>query len=192
VAACHASRYQSNLGLKSGTVDAVVTSPPYLNAIDYLRTSKFSLIFLGSRLAELRAIRSRSIGSEVGLAAGHLPSTLDAMVESGVADPQRRPMVRRFILDLRAALAESHRVLKPAGRALYVMGPSILSRRHYDAAKVLCAIAKTVGFTPIGHGRRDISELRRSLPPPRRSDRAASINKRMTCEYYVALVKARS
>ena len=40
-----------------------MTSPPYLNAIDYMRTSKFSLVFLGSRLNELRAIRSAAIGT---------------------------------------------------------------------------------------------------------------------------------
>ena len=180
------------LTLKSGSIDAIITSPPYLNAIDYLRTSKFSLIFLGSRLNELRLIRSRSIGCEVGLAPGQLPPPLEVMVDDGVADPKRRPMVRRFICDLRATLAESYRVLRPDGRALYVMGPSILSRRDYDAAKVLCTVARSVGFTPLGHGRRDISEQRRSLPPPRRSDRAAAINKRMTCEFYVALAKASS
>lgn len=171
------------------SVDAVVTSPPYLNAIDYLRTSKFSLIFLGSRLSELRTIRAKSVGTEVGLAPGHLPSRFDALVDEGVSDPSRRPMVRRYVQDLRAALSEAYRVLKPGGRALYVMGPSILSRRDYDAAKVLTELARSVGFTPLGHGRRDIAESRRSLPPPRRSGRAQSINKRMTCEYYIALAK---
>jgi hypothetical protein len=80
-------------------------------------------------------------------------------------------------------------VLKPGGQALYVMGPSILSRREYDAAKVLNQMAASVGFRPIGHGRRDLSEARRSLPPPRRSKRGQSINKRMTCEFYMALAK---
>ncbi len=178
------------LTLHDGSVDAVVTSPPYLNAIDYLRTSKFSLIFLGSRLSELRSIRARSVGTEVGLSPGHLPPRFDALVDEGVADPARRPMVRRYVEDLTTALSEAYRVLKPGGRALYVMGPSILSRRDYDAAEVLTELARSVGFTPLGHGRRDIAESRRSLPPPRRSGRAQSINKRMTCEYFIALSKA--
>src|SRR5262249_14151402 len=45
-------------------VDAVLTSPPYLNAIDYLRGHRLSLIWLGYRLRDLRAIRADSIGSE--------------------------------------------------------------------------------------------------------------------------------
>jgi hypothetical protein len=177
------------IGLADGTVDAIITSPPYLNAIDYMRTSKFTLVFLGSRLKELRAIRAASVGTEVGLAPGLLSEPLEAMVEKGVADPKRRPLVRRYLFDLRETLAEGYRVLKPGGQALYVMGPSILSRREYDAAKVLAEVAKLVGFRPNGYGRRDIHEARRSLPPPRRAGRGESINKRMTCEFYVALVK---
>jgi DNA modification methylase len=178
-----------DLDIEDDSIDAVITSPPYLNAIDYLRTSKFSLLFLGSKLKDLRKVRARSIGTEVGLAAGHLPGALEDMVEKGVADSKRRPLVRRYMLDLRDALAEAYRVLKPGRQAIFVMGPSILSRREYDAARVLGAVARSVGFRPTGDGRRDILQARRSLPPPKRSERGLDINKRMTCEFYVALMK---
>jgi DNA modification methylase len=177
------------LEIEDDSIDAIITSPPYLNAIDYMRTSKFSLIFFGALLSKLREIRALSIGTEIGLTSGHLPKTLDRMVDQRVSDPKRRPMIRRYLFDLQTSLSESFRVLKPGGRALYVMGPSILSRRDYDAANVLGNIASLVGFRLLGHGRRDISELRRSLPPPRRSARAEGINKRMTCEFYVVLGK---
>jgi DNA modification methylase len=126
-----------NLRISDESIDAIITSPPYLNAIDYIRTSKFSLIFLGSRLDELRAIRAGAVGTEVGLARGHLPKELDTAITRRVSDPKRRPIVRRYVFDLYNSLAESFRVLKPGGHALYVMGPSILSRRTYDASQVL-------------------------------------------------------
>jgi hypothetical protein len=177
------------LAMEDESVDAIITSPPYLNAIDYMRTSKFSLVFLGGRLSELRRIRAHSIGTAVGLPNGTLPGHLDDLVERGVSDPRRRPLVRRYVYDLRLALSEAHRVLKPGRRALYVMGPSILSRREYDAAKVLVEIARSVGFHALGHGRRDLCGTRRSLPPPKRSARGESINRRMTCEFFVAMEK---
>jgi DNA modification methylase len=178
-----------NLRISDESIDAIITSPPYLNAIDYMRTSKFSLVFFGNRLQELRTIRAGAVGTEVGLGPGHLPEELDTMVTRRVSDPKRRPIVRRYILDLYKSLSESFRVLKPGGHALYVTGPSILSRRSYDAAEVLCKLAREIGFHPIGHGRRDLRDTRRSLPPPRRSKPADCINKRMTCEFYVVLTK---
>src|SRR5437764_985997 len=49
-----------------GTVDVVLSSPPYLNAIDYMRGHRMSLVWLGHRVGELRAIRADSVGSERG------------------------------------------------------------------------------------------------------------------------------
>ena len=53
--------------VKTGSAHAVVTSPPYLNAIDYLRGHRLSLIWLGYSLTELREIRADSIGAERAL-----------------------------------------------------------------------------------------------------------------------------
>ena len=42
--------------IATDSIDMVVTSPPYLNAIDYMRGHKFALIWLGYSIPELRAI----------------------------------------------------------------------------------------------------------------------------------------
>jgi hypothetical protein len=177
------------LDVPKDSVDAIISSPPYLNAIDYLRASKFSLLFFGYDLAGLRAIRSTSVGTEVGLAEGGLPASLDVLVSRRVADPKRRPMLRRYLFDLLQTLNEAHRVLRVGGTALYVVGPSILSRRDYDGGDILAQIARAAGYRIIGQARRDLSPNNRSLPPPNRTARSQQINRRMTCELYVLLVK---
>ena len=52
------------LDIGGGSIDLVLTSPPYLNAIDYMRCSKFSLVWMGHTVKELRKIREESVGTE--------------------------------------------------------------------------------------------------------------------------------
>ena len=52
------------LEIESGSIDLVLTSPPYLNAIDYMRCSKFSLVWMGHNVGEIRQIRRESVGAE--------------------------------------------------------------------------------------------------------------------------------
>ena len=40
--------------VRSGSVDCIVTSPPYLNAIDYMRGHRLSLIWFGYSITQLR------------------------------------------------------------------------------------------------------------------------------------------
>jgi DNA modification methylase len=175
--------------LADDSVDAVITSPPYLNAIDYMRTSKFTLIFLGAELEALREIRAVSVGTNVGLATGTLPQHLDALVARSVSESRRAGMVRRYLFDLQQALNQTARVLKPGGVALYVLGPSIVSRRTYDSVEVFALLAEQAGLQSVASARRDLSSVNRSLPPPNRGRRAESLNRRMTCEYYIVLKK---
>jgi len=179
-----------DMPIDDGEVDALVTSPPYLVAIDYIRTSKFSLVFLGHHLAQLREVRKASVGTETGLTVPLADGEVERLVAQGVSDPKRVPVVRRYLQDMLDALREAHRVLKRGGRAIYVVGPSILSRSRYDGGETVGLLAERAGFTFIGAARRDLSEANRSLPPPRRNARSQAINQRMTCELYVGLVKS--
>ncbi len=61
------------LALPDNSIDLIVTSPPYaVNAIDYVRVNKFSLLWLGYSLRDLTALRRRYIGGE--LRATEMPS----------------------------------------------------------------------------------------------------------------------
>ncbi len=66
----------------------IITSPPYLNAIDYLRGHKLSLVWMGQSIARVRNIRSTNIGTEKSLsdngANAHLEGIVDAVFNYGV------------------------------------------------------------------------------------------------------------
>jgi Stage II sporulation protein E (SpoIIE) len=53
-----------SIPLKDGVADLVLTSPPHLNAIDYLRGHKLSLVWMGQQIDALRELRSSNIGSK--------------------------------------------------------------------------------------------------------------------------------
>jgi len=47
-------------------VDFVLTSSPYANAIDYMRSHKFSLVWMGLSVSKLAMIRGQMVGAERG------------------------------------------------------------------------------------------------------------------------------
>jgi hypothetical protein len=52
------------LPLPDGSIDVVMTSPPYLQAIDYMCGHKFSLVWMGYSVGQLREVRGTAIGTE--------------------------------------------------------------------------------------------------------------------------------
>ena len=103
--------YQSN-----NSIDAVITSPPYLNAIDYMRGHKLSLIWLGYKLAELRTIRAKSIGTERAPESGFDHRLFDSITTSMTTmerlSKRHQHMVERYAEDVYRMMSEIARVLK--------------------------------------------------------------------------------
>lgn len=175
------------LPLADAAADLILTSPPYLDAIDYMRASRFTLVWLGHTLATIREIRGSAVGTERGLASGVLPEPVERLLRDSPAHPRRQPMLRRYLVDMLETLRESRRCTKPGGLAVYAVGPSLLTRRRYDGGDVLAELARCAGWRVIGQARRDFASDARSLPPPKRTHRRQAIHKRMGCEFYVAL-----
>jgi DNA modification methylase len=156
-----------SLPIADGSADLVLTSPPYLNAIDYVRAHKFSLLWMGHTLEELRELRGAMIGTERGLwSPDGVPQALEERLGRSVEEDRRRALLRRYLSDLRRVLGETHRTLKPGGLALLVLGPTIISSRRTDAVRTISRLCHGLGLTIIGHATRTLIARRRSLPPP--------------------------
>ena len=88
--------------LENGTVDLIVTSPPYAsNAIDYMRAHKFSLVWLGYPISDLSQKRKEYIGGEAvtAVALEPLPASAAAIVaEIGERDRQKGRCARFVLL----------------------------------------------------------------------------------------------
>lgn len=156
----------------TSSVDAVITSPPYLNAIDYLRGHRLALVWLGYRVRDVRAVRAESIGAERAPGAdadGILARELSAPLEplDRLPRPERR-MIDRYVLDLYAVLTELHRVLRPGGKLVLVVGNSCIRGVFVKNARAVVAAAERVGFDLIEETERALPPNRRYLPPPPR------------------------
>ena len=174
---------------EDASVDLILTSPPYINAIDYLRTHKFSLLWMGHRLEALRELRGTMIGTERGLwTMDGLPTDLERRLGRMIEKPRRRAIARRYLSDLQRVLREIERVLTPDGAAILVMGPTILSSTRTDAERVLAELGSNVGLRVVTSTIRALPAARRSLPPPYAS-RGDALGLRVRREVIVALRK---
>jgi hypothetical protein len=157
-------------GIDAQTVDAVITSPPYLNAIDYIRGHRLALIWFGYRLRDLRAIRQRSIGAERAPEQSVDPELLGEIfriLEIPPDFPRReRRVLARYVIDLDAMLREVHRVLKCGGIAVVVIGNSYIKGSFVRNSRIISHILRRLGFEHVAHFSRPILPSRRYLPPP--------------------------
>lgn len=171
--------------VETASVDAVITSPPYLNAIDYMRGHRLALVWLGYRIADLRGIRSENIGTErapgVEVDAG-LAKTLVSSLGSLEALPKRvSRMIERYALDMFQLMEEILRVLRPEGKAILVVGNSTLRGVFIENATVVSSAAELKGLTLLERRERDLPPSRRYLPPPV-NPQGSHLEKRMRTE----------
>lgn len=157
------------LPVDSRSVDMVITSPPYLNAIDYLRGHKLSLVWMGHKISEIRSLRSENIGSEVSKEAASNPAiqkAMEAMADLDTLDRRRLGMIRRYVWDMNKVMKECARVLKGKGRAIFVVGDSAIRGVFVKNSEALVRLAESHGMSPVSRSTRALETSRRYLPPP--------------------------
>jgi hypothetical protein len=179
-------------GIKDGSVDLVVTSPPYLNALDYMRGHKLALVWFGHKISDLRDRRSSSIGAERGLGIEASPAVVAILrvIEASVTDPERlpRPMLERFAHDCTAFAVKLGAKTKPGGQAVLVVGNSTLKDNYIRNDLIAREAMERAGFTFVGSRERDIPQNSRYMPISAK-DSGSSVNKRMRKEIVLTMVR---
>jgi DNA modification methylase len=167
------------LPLADASVDAVITSPPYLNAIDYMRGHRLALIWLGYGFKELGNVRAASIGAESALAAD-ADFVLPPFEIAAALTPRKARIVERYRTDIYRLMIEVRRVVKPGGQVLVVVGNSNIAGVAVSNADISHSSATQVGFTLIKRFDRALPSQSRYLPTPKGENNA--LGRRMRTE----------
>jgi len=180
-----------HLPLDNDIADLIVTSPPYAIAIDYVRAHKFSLVWLGFPIKALSKLRGEYIGAEKR--PSYTPktgiTTVDEFLRSLIAkDDSRGRAAAKYFADMKEAMAEIYRILKPGRVAIIVVGPSTLRGTVIPTHRLLAEIGSAVGFQCIGYAARQLDRDKRYLPVSSQTKREG-IEARIHEEYVIAFTK---
>ena len=176
------------MGCRAKSIDAVITSPPYLNAIDYLRGHKLSLVWLGYTIRQIRKIRDESIGVEKGLKSTAYNNNIESVKciinpinqELKKLSGRHQAMVFRYAGDAYSLMKQVSRVLKPRGRALFVVGNSCIYGTYVKNSEIFKKSAEIFNLECIMEKKRNLRVSSRYLPINIKSSNALS--KRMKKE----------
>ena len=180
------------LPLADESVHLIVTSPPYANALDYMRAHKFSLVWMGYSTRRLSGQRREYIGSEVqaDVDGVELPdSAVDIIRRLGERDTRRSKVLDKYLREMTVAMSEMYRVLQAGRAAVIVVGPSTMRGLRIHTHDHIAAIARSTGFELVGMTKRTINRDRRMMPARRDSNGMSSIEQRIHEEYVIGLVK---
>lgn len=140
--------------MRAGSVDLIITSPPYLGAQKYVRASSLSLGWLGSTEHEtLRQLEDKNIGREhfsLSKLANRPPTGLAAADERirqiERVNPLRALIAATYLAEMRVALTESVRVLRPRGHLVLVAANNFVCGREFMTQRYLQQIVEELGM----------------------------------------------
>ena len=115
-----------NLTIQDKTIDLIVTSPPYVNALDYYRTHMYNMLWLGMDFINLKR-------NEIG---GHSHFITN-----------RFRLLSEYLGDMLRSMIEMNRVLKVGKFCVIVVGNSSLEYELIESHKFFVNFAGKIGFT---------------------------------------------
>jgi DNA modification methylase len=178
--------------LANGTIDLIVTSPPYANAIDYMRAHKFSLVWLGKTVSDLSDLRARYIGSERvgGRPYVAFPDRPEVLIRQlAQQDEGKAAVLRKYFAEMKAVFVEMYRVLREDAPAILVVGTSIMRGIDVQTHWCLADIAAELGFDVVGVVQRILDRNKRMMPARFGKKTDSMIEQRMHEEYVIGLWK---
>lgn len=128
------------LDVDTNSVDLIVTSPPYVNALDYYRTHMYNMLWLGM---DFDIFRRQEIGGH-----SHFINN-------------RFRLLSEYLGDMLRSMIEMNRVLKNGKLCVIVVGNSSLEYELIESHKFFAEMGKRIGFKTLKTIFRNIDKTRK-------------------------------
>jgi DNA modification methylase len=133
--------------------DLALTSPPYVNAVDYPRTHQLEIYWLGFATGSLTPLKRKHIGTESVKAKDYrflhstgIPEADEVISRIYTKDPRRAYIACKYLEDMKRNLKEVYRVLKRGRKYVIVVGNNKIRGEIFKNWSYIMRIAKEEGF----------------------------------------------
>ncbi|MBA2123867.1 hypothetical protein B9J78_02860 [bacterium Unc6] len=128
------------LEVETASINLIVTSPPYVNALDYYRAHMYNMLWLGM---DFDLFRKHEIG-------GHSHFIIN-----------RFRLLSEYLGDMLRSMIEMNRVLKKDKTCVIVVGNSSLEYELIESHNFFAEMGEKIGFKPIKTIFRNIDKTRK-------------------------------
>ena len=140
----------NSCNLTSDSIDIIFTSPPYLTAQKYIRTSKLELLWLGYSIKEINELEKKSIGTE-RIEVSDIErlgyKNIDELVEKTLCKSRQRALAVYFYFkNMIEVIRELNRVLKNQGYMILVVGDNKVLGEWIGTYRLLADIVINESF----------------------------------------------
>lgn len=152
-----------------GLIDIAISSPPYINALDYTRCIKIESSLCGTldnnKANQLRMLqvgherrRNQDINTEV---CSHFDKYFKQILEK---DGQRAQTSLAYFNDIYKNLQCVYKALKDKGEYHVIIGDNTIRNIDIPTHSIITELAKTIGFNVFGYYKYIIKDHRTSIP----------------------------
>ena len=129
------------MDLPDESVDIIVTSPPYLNNIDYSKVYGLELSLFEMSKSCAIDVRMRSVRSFIGqdMKVKEMPAEVGEIGE-------QIPIIGTYFADMEESIKEMFRLLRPGCAAYVIVSNSVIHETHILVDEILAEIGERIGF----------------------------------------------
>jgi len=135
-----------------------LTSPPYVNAVDYPRTHQLEMYWLDIANGSLTDLKRKHIGTESVFVEDYnylhkinIEEADKKILKIFEKDKRRAYIAFKYLYDMQENFKEVYRTLKPGGKYAMVVGNNLIRNEIFESWNYLKKIAENIGFKDINY-----------------------------------------